>query len=142
MLRAYPIEIVGDIFAVHGPFEQLKHLWNITFVLVPSLRDASNSDGIPPVVKHFIDPTEKLFVLWRKIHCVIPDQLLTMSAMGRKRTSVEVDLSVVGWHHRSIAGGVIASSIPPNQAAKVIVTTEDALQPFHQHSRKRERRQT
>jgi len=82
MFRTEPIEIVGDIFAVHGPFEQLKHLWNIIFVLVPSLRDASNSDGVPPVVKHFIDSTKEFFVLWRKVHCVIRGQLLTMSAIG------------------------------------------------------------
>ena len=81
-LRAEPIEIVGDISTVHGPLQQPKNLWNVTFVFVPSLRDASYSDGIPPIVKHFIDPTEKLFVLWRKIHRIIRVQLLTRSAMG------------------------------------------------------------
>ena len=74
MFRAQPKQIIGDILSVGRALEKLKHMGDIAFILVPGLGDASYADRIPYVVEDFIDSAEKLFVLWQRFQCLIPDQ--------------------------------------------------------------------
>lgn len=84
VFRAQPKQIISDIFSVDGAFEKLKYLGNIAFILIPGLWDASNADWIPHVVEDFVDSVEKLFVLWQKFQCLIPDQTFVDVRFGSK----------------------------------------------------------
>ena len=57
------MEVFGDFLSVASPLEQPKHLRDVAVVFIPGLRDTSDPDRIPDVVKNFIDPAKQFLVL-------------------------------------------------------------------------------
>jgi hypothetical protein len=74
VLRAQPKQIIGDILSVGRAFEKSTYLGNVPFIFVPGFRDPSYADRIPHIMEDFVDSAEKLFVMWQKVQCLIPDK--------------------------------------------------------------------
>ncbi|KLD62178.1 hypothetical protein Y882_17195 [Dyella japonica DSM 16301] len=58
VFRAQPEQVIGDVPSIDGGLEKLEYMGHIAFIFVPGLWDASNANGIPHVVKDFVDSSE------------------------------------------------------------------------------------
>lgn len=61
--HAYPSEVVDNLTPVDGLLETANHLGNIAFILVPALRIAGYSEGIPNVMENLVHATDEFSLL-------------------------------------------------------------------------------